>query len=501
MNPFLRTYGTDNLRKPLPLLILLSVIVLAAKLTADKGLLLGIAFMVLPLAVIYLCSVLLNPRIGIITIIIFGFFVIGLSRYVPATWGLINDGLMFLMYLSLFFKAFHIKIPWDRAKSHLTILVAVWFGYAFIQVANPEAASRVAWFYAMRGLALYQFLLVPLCFILFNKPKDLRLFLYLWGALSVLGTLKGCMQLFIGVDPFEQKWLDGGGHVTHILFGKLRIFSFYSDAGQFGASQGHAGVLFGVLALYTKKYKERVFFIIVALAGLYGMLISGTRGAIAVPAMGGIMFLILRKNIPILVLGAVMGIGVYVFFAHTTIMNNNAQIRRMRTAFDPNDASLQVRLANQKKLSGYLASRPFGGGIGSTGNWGQRFTPNTFLANTATDSWFVAIWADMGIVGLYLHLFILFFILITGAYNVMFKLKDERVKGQIAALVCGMAGIMLASYGNGVFGQFPTGILMYVGMVFIFLAPRWEKQRIAENRDASKVVSAPTNSKQIIPSA
>ena len=178
---------------------------------------------------------------------------------------------------------------------------------------------------------------------------------------------------------------------------------------------------------------------------------------------------------PSIVLGAMAGIAVFVFLNTLPLGNNNDQIRRMRTAFDPNDASLQVRLENQRKLSGYLASRPFGGGIGSTGNWGQRFTPHTFLANTATDSWFVAIWADMGIIGLWLHLFILFFVLLTGAYNCMFKIRDDWIKGQVTALVCGMAGIMLASYGNGVFGQFPTGILMYMGMVFIFLSPKWDR--------------------------
>ncbi|WP_350284721.1 O-antigen ligase family protein [uncultured Croceitalea sp.] len=475
MNPFQKTYGTDHLKEPLPIAILLSLCVACAHLTASKGLVVGMAIIILPIAVVYLGVLFVKPKIGLMTIFVLNFTILGLGRYVPMTWGLLIDGLLFLMYLALFFKAFHIKIPWSRAKSQLSLLVTIWFGYAMFQAVNPEAASIEAWFYAMRGLALYQWMIVPLLFIIYNKPKDLKIFLIIWGVMSLLGTLKGCQQLFFGVDPFEQKWLDNGGALTHVLFGKLRIFSFYSDAGQFGASQGHAGVVFGVLALFAKSKKFRIFCIIVSLAGLYGMLISGTRGAIAVPAAGGIMFLILRKNIPILVLGAVMGIGVYVFFAHTTILNNNAQVRRMRTAFDPNDASLQVRLANQRKLKTYLASRPFGGGIGSTGNRGQRFTPHTFLANTATDSWFVAIWADTGVVGLYLHLFILFFVLITGAYNVMFKLKDDWLKGQIAALVCGMFGIMGASYGNGVFGQFPTCILMYTGMVFMFIAPRMDK--------------------------
>ena len=476
VNPFEKTTGVDWLQKPWPIAIMFSFALAFGHLIGTKGIVVAIALIVFPLVIGFLVYLFLKPKIGVPIIIGFSFFVTGLSRYVPMTWGLMIDGLLFLMYMALFFKAFRIKIPWDRAKSQLTILVSIWFGYAFLQVANPEAVSREAWFYAMRGIALYQWMIIPLCFIFFNRPKDMMTFFMIWGVISLLGTFKGIIQLTVGVDPFEQAWLDGGGHVTHILFGKLRIFSFYSDAGQFGASQGHTGVVFGVLTLFCNHNKKlRIFFAIVALMGLYGMLISGTRGAIAVPAMGGIFFIIVRKHMPSIVLGAIMGIGVFVFFKYTTIGNNNDQIRRMRTAFDPNDASLQVRLENQRKLSGYLASRPFGGGIGSTGNWGQRFTPHTFLANTATDSWFVAIWADMGIIGLYLHLFILFFILITGCYNVMFKIRDDWIKGQITALVCGMAGIMMASYGNGVFGQFPTGILMYLGMVFIFLGPKWDR--------------------------
>ncbi len=486
MNPFETTSGSDYLRKPLPILMLLSVVLTTAHLTATQGLVAGIGVMVIPFAIVYLGALFVNPRIGVVTVLIFNFFVLGIGRYIPMTWGLLMDGIMVLMYLALFFKAFRIKVPWNRAASQLTILASVWFGYAIFQIVNPEAVSIAAWFYAMRGLSLYMWMFIPLVFILFNKPKDLKLFFVIWGVLSFLATLKGMQQLIFGVDPFEQAWLDAGGAVTHVLFGKLRIFSFYSDAGQFGAAQGHAGVVFGVLALFAKNRKFQIFCAIVCLAGLLGMMISGTRGAIAVPAAGGVMFLIVRKHIPSIVLGALLGIGVFVFFKYTTIGNDNDQIRRMRTAFDPNNASFQVRLENQAKLKEYLASRPFGGGIGSTGNWGKRFSPNTFLANTATDSWFVAVWADTGIVGLYLHLFILFFVLITGAYNAMFKIRDDWLKGQITALVCGMFGIMAASYGNGVFGQFPTCILMYAGMVFMFIAPKLDK-KIMEEKEATQL--------------
>ncbi|NAS32696.1 O-antigen ligase domain-containing protein [Flavobacteriaceae bacterium R38] len=425
-----------------------------------------------------LYSIFKTPKLGIYTLIILGFFAIGAARYIQAPWGLSIDAMLVLIYIVLFFKGFEKRLPWFKAKSSLTLVVSIWMAYVFIEIGNPEVISRVAWFYAMRGVGLYQFLAIPLLFMLFNKQKDLDNFFIIWGILSVIGTLKGIQQFKFGVDPFEQRWLDMGGAETHILFGKLRVFSFYSDAGQFGASQAHTGLVFGILALFKKtNLKLKAFFIGVALFGFFGMLISGTRGAIAVPAIGGFMFLILRKNIKILILGGIFGLATYVFFAHTTIGQGNAEIRRMRTAFDPNEASLQVRLANQRKLKGYLASRPLGGGLGATGNWGQRFTPHTFLANTATDSWYVMIWADTGIIGLVYYLFMLFFILISGSRNVMFRIKDHNLKIQITALTCGMAGIMMASYGNGVFGQMPTGILMYVGMVFMFIAPQLDKTK------------------------
>ncbi|WP_435263110.1 O-antigen ligase family protein [Tenacibaculum sp. nBUS_03] len=421
-----------------------------------------------------------NPKFGIIISLIASFFVTGLTRYVSVPWGLSIDFILVITYLSVFFNNFYKRSIWKKARSFVTTLISIWMLYILLQLINPETVSRAAWFYAMRGIALYQWLSIPLIFMLFNTPKDLDKFILIWGVLSILGSLKGITQLFIGVDPFEQRWLDGGGATTHVLFGKLRIFSFYSDAGQFGASQALSFVVFGILALYVKdKIVLKLFYISVSILGLYGMFISGTRGAISVPGMGGLLLLLLNKNKTTLAVGFFVAIAAYIFFAHTFIGQGNYQIRRMRTAFDGNDASLQVRLNNQKKLVGYLASRPFGGGVGATGNWGKRFTPNTFLANTATDSWYVTIWSDTGVVGLVYYSFMILSILITGMYNVLFKLKERNFRIKIMAITCGMAGILVASYGNGVFSQMPTGIIMYITIAFIVKAPQIEKKYLS----------------------
>jgi hypothetical protein len=65
-----------------------------------------------------------------------------------------------------------------------------------------------------------------------------------------------------------------------------------------------------------------------------------------------------------------------------------------------------------KNTKNYLSSRPFGGGIGHGGTKAQKYLPNAFLSNVATDSWYVLIWVEEGIVGLMIHLGILFYVMI-----------------------------------------------------------------------------------------
>ena len=165
--------------------------------------------------------------------------------------------------------------------------------------------------------------------------------------------------------------------------------------------------------------------------------------------------------------GFVALVVVFVFFKYTTIAQGNEQIRRMRTAFDPNDASFQVRLENQRILSSYLASRPFGGGIGHAGVKAKKFIPNGYLSQIATDSWYVMIWAEQGIVGLLLHLFVLFYVVIKSGNNIMNKIRDPILKIKMAALLGGMVGVMVASYGNAVLGTLPTAVTIYISMALM----------------------------------
>ncbi|MDZ7740881.1 MAG: O-antigen ligase family protein [Bacteroidota bacterium] len=440
--------GSLNLEKPWVFFMLMFMIIGVGYVIARGGIMAAAAALTLPPILFFLNRLFVNPRIGLFTVLILAFTAIGINRYITGLpLGLSIDIMLVLTYVAFFFKVFYKDVDYSPLKSDLTLLALVWFTYGVLQFFNPEALSRTAWFYAMRGMSLYPLLFIPLTYLLFDKVKYLNYFLYLWAGFTILAFIKGWMQVNIALDFAEQRWLDQGGAVTHILFGELRAFSFYSDAGQYGAAMGAAGIAGLLLALNVKTLWEKVLFFSMSFAGLYGMMISGTRGAMIVPMIGGFMYILHRKNFRVILIGTLLLAAVYAFFAYTYIGQSNYEIRRMRTAFRPDeDASLQVRLENRKILGGYLKSRPFGGGIGSAGDWGRRFSPHGFLAQIATDSWYVQIWAEQGIVGLMLHLLILSYIVVKSSYLIMFKLEDPVLRGKMSALVAALTGIMGASY-------------------------------------------------------
>ena len=467
-HPFENQTGSNKLGTPLYVVSILSIAAFAALLISQMGFISGIALIMLPFIAAYLNVLFRYPVIGYYSAIALGFVLLGSGRYIDdLPIGLAMDGLLILTYIALIFNKFYDRVDWKPAKKDVTLLAVIWFGYSLLEILNPESRSFSAWMSGMRGMSLYMVLMIPLALLFINTNRKLDLFLYLWGIFSILVSLKGIMQNTIGVDQWEKAWLDAGAAETHVLFGKLRIFSFLSDAGQFGANQAYSAVVATILALTFKDTRKKVFFITIAILGFYGMLLSGTRGAISIPLAGFALYFLLKKNIVVMITGIIILLSVFVFFKYTTIGQNVYEIRRMRSAFDPNDPSLRVRIENQKTLAVYLASRPMGGGIGHAGVKARKFLPDAFLSQVATDSWYVLIWAEQGIIGLMLHLFILFYVLIKASYRILFRIRDPILKMKLAALASGMFGIMVASYGNAVLGTMPTGMLLYTSMAIM----------------------------------
>jgi len=475
VNPFESVSGSVKLGSPMFYVPFFIVCFAAAWIIGKGGLVAGIGLVVLPFLFFYLNLLFRKPVAGVYTVAILGYLILGILRYVEVPMiGMSIDSVLVLTFLALFFQNFHKGMDWSRAKKDVTLLAGIWLGYGVLSAANPEIRNYSVWLSSLRTVSAYMLFVIVVTLLLINTNKRFYTFLYIWGIFSILATLKGMYQVFFGVDAWEKAWLDSGAYTTHLIFGKLRVFSFMSDAGQFGANQAYTGVVFLILSMGQKDTFKRIFFLIVGLLGIYGMFISGTRGAISVPLAGFVLYFILKKNKAVMISGFIFLAVVFVFFKYTTIGQDNQQIRRMRTAFDPNDASLQTRLANQRTLSVYLSTRPFGGGLGHAGKKVKKILPNTVLANIATDSWYVMIWAEQGVVGLVLHLIILFYIIIKASYLIMYRIRDPILKNNMSALAAGMLGIMVASYGNAVLGQVPTSIMIYVSMALMLDPYRFE---------------------------
>ena len=475
-NPFETESGSGKLTKPQSIALVLCIVVISSWLIGKLQVTGALALILIPFAGIFLNYLFKYPILGLWTSVAYSFVVLGLGKYITGIpLGTVMDGILILTYIALIFNKFRERVDFSPANKDITYLSIIWFGYTLFELVNPEARSSAAWF-SGRGVSLYMMLIVPLVLLFIDSNKKINTFLYLWAIFSLLASMKGIMQHFIGVDPWERAWLDEGNYKTHILFGKLRSFSFMSDAGQFGANQAYSALVFIIISTIQTEFKKRFFFILVAVLGLYGMILSGTRGAMSVPLAGFMAFFVLRKNVKVMAVGFILILTVFIFFKYTSIGQGNDQIRRMRTAFDPNDASLQVRLNNQRLLKSYLASRPFGGGIGLGGVKAQKYLPNAFLSQVATDSWYVLIWVEQGIVGLGLHLFILFYVLAKASFNIMFRIRDPILKIEMAAMASGMFGIMVSSYGNAVLGQMPTGILLYVSMALMMNSDYFDKK-------------------------
>lgn len=434
---------------------------------------LGGALSLAPLAVLSLIIIFRSPTSGLFMTLAWAFIGLGIKRYLPAdsgpasALGLGVDIFLLMSWISFFITNFHKPFNTAELKNGLMYWTLAWLIYNVFEILNPDAPTFIGWFYAGRGVAFYMFMTVPLALITIRTIQDANHFILVWFGLSLLGALWGMKQLYIGLDFGELQWLaEPGNRTTHLLFGKLRVFSFYSDSGQFGACMGHAGIVAAILGIQSTG-KKRIILIVCSLLFIYGLLISGTRGAMAVPVGGALAFLLIRKNWRLVIIGVAIMALVFGTLKYTSVGSGIYEVQRMRTALDPNNPSLLVRVENQKRLFEYLKSHPFGGGVGSAGYWGLRFSPNSFLANLALDSWYVKIAAEQGFPGLMLFLAFIIFFLVQG-YRRIQNTADPEVKGLMMALYAGVAGIALASYGNQVWGQMPTGLILYVSMAIIW---------------------------------
>ena len=209
---------------------------------------------------------------------------------------------------------------------------------------------------------------------------------------------------------------------------------------------------------------------------VWGMFASGTRTAIACLFAGIMVYVVLSKSVKIAVSVLILsGIGIF-FLAFTNIGQGNAQIRRMRSAFNRNDASANVRTINQAAIRKYIQDAPWGIGIGT--NYENVPANNKFrkLSTIPPDSEYVYIWVHAGPIGITTFIITMLLMLGGACYVTMFRIKSRSLMGIGAGFTSAFVAIQLGGYANQILMQFPNALIFYGGLSIVYILPYIEKE-------------------------
>ncbi|MEO7047531.1 MAG: O-antigen ligase family protein [Ferruginibacter sp.] len=456
------------LREQLNHPLILSAIVLFSMVAAG-----GIAFfgwkagILLLLAIIGVPAVyaaIAYPKVGIITSITVSYFLLYAEKFTSFPVGTIMDGLLALLIFGFFLKQKHTQ-NWKIFKNSISLMIIIWIGYNFIEVANPVAESWMAWVYTIRTVAVV--LLMYFIFLYHIRSiQFIRLIFKIWIALSLIAALYGLNQELFCFFPFEQRWLDANPTARSLYFigGIWRKFSIFSDPVTFSYNMVISALLCISLMTGQLKTSRKIILFLIAFFCIFSMLFSGTRGAyVLVPATLG-MFLILKFNKKILFFGLLAGAAMAALVFMPT---SNESVRRFQSAFSPEyDASFNVRQTNQKMIQPFILTHPFGGGLGATGTWGQRFSPNSFLANFPPDSGYVRVAVEIGWIGLFIFCALIFITLKVGITN-YYEIKDPELKSYSLAMVLIVFALNIGNFPQEALVQYPTSILFSLVLALI----------------------------------
>lgn len=467
-----------NFRYKYPIALgLFAGLVIIFQLILHQGTAVALAFAALP-AILLGIGGIIHKQYTFYAFFILNYVIMGINRYIPIKSGMIMTVLALGIIVISMVKEIQTRQDWGRSKNFLTFAWCIWLVYCILEIFNPSALAA-PWSIAIANYAFFPLFCAILVPVFFTRYKNFQWLLIIWASLTLLAAFKGYWQRNQGFDTTELRWLfEEGGGSTHLINTGIRFFSFFSDAASYGASMGLSLIVFGISGFYARKKWLKILFWLAALGGGYGLVISGTRSSLAIPFVGLAVYLVLCRNTKAIFTTAVLLIGSFVFLNYTTIGNSNRLIRRMRSAFDLNDASFQIRQNNQQQVYHLMKDKPFGIGLGLAGDKADRFRPvnrHDPLTYMATDSWYVMTLVETGIAGLTLYLLILLAILFKATYIASFRILNRELQGQLYAIIAAISGILVTCYGNEVL-NYPNGIIVYTLMAILYIAPYYDRE-------------------------
>ncbi len=387
----------------------------------------------------------------------------------------------------------------ERTMNLMLLALVIWCGFCTLEVLNDTCNLGInigAWYTGARLMA-FQLLYIYLVFTLYiTTPEILINYLKLWTVLSLFSVFWIWHQKYIGFTVAENIWMETRGRSTHILnAGTLtRYFSTFSDAANYGCNAAGTAAAYIIFAITSKLKKDQLFYGIGSIAIIWGMFQTGTRTAIFCLAAGLIVYIILSKSIKIAIPFSIVFVFFAILLVFTDIGNGNQQIRRMRSAFNKDDASTNVRAMNQEVTKKYIQDAPWGIGIGMGMDNVPANNKYRLLATIPPDSEYVFIWLRTGFIGITTFIITMLMMLGGACRIVLFKLKNKSLIGIGAGFCCAFVAIQLGGYANQVLMQFPNSLIFYGGLAIVYelpyLEPKWikyEEIRYAEQEEKKRI--------------
>ncbi len=407
----------------------------------------------------------------------------GLSRYVDLKMPIsLFVELIYLLCMVIVLSSKKSEGSTKYVTGTMLVLYAPWLFYSIIEIGNMSSeidymTILTRWFAEVRTMGFQVIYGMIICAVIFAKKEQIKTMFKIWGLCILICTAKTLMQQFIGFDNAENEFLAYASR-THFVNGIIRYFSLFSDASNYGCHMAAATGVFGAVTLSVTKKKEKIYFAIVTVCALYGMLASGTRTGVFVLAAAGLLYAVLSKRISALITTLVFGGTFFAILMFTNIGQGNSMVRRMRSAFNKEDASTSVREMNQLAMKRYIDELPLGLGAGIRGDDVPPSNKNHFLSVVAPDSTWVYVNIHYGHLGKYIFLFSFISMCFYAGYIVFFRIRDPELRGLLSAMVCGSSAMVLAGYANQIMLQYPNCYVYFGQLMIVYLGPEIEKRAL-----------------------
>ena len=462
---FNREFFLGNLNS-IPAKIILGLLAVVSGYLAYKGLsilIFAIAGALAGFILLYYCF--FKPLTGYYLVTLIAFFAFYpnhlLNKDIPIS--TVVEFLLWVVFLGSFRQKKNIQESRNKLiNSAVSIILVIYTMYHLVQFFNPEVDNKEGWVFVMRKFVIFLFLYI-MAYRLINTPGKFRYFIKFWLVMAFIAAAYGCYQQWFGYLPMELRYIKSNPLEYKLLYqgGVLRKYSFLSDVVSFGVLSGSMAVMTLIIAINEKQKKRKYILFFAAIIMILGMSYSGTRTTIVIVPSGIALYLLMtiKNRTTLITLFVSLFIGFLVMFAPV----DNPSLNRVRSTFNPNDPSLNVRDVNRHYIQPYIYAHPIGGGLATAGVPGLRFNPGHFLAGFPPDSGLLQFAMEIGWIGLGLTILFYLLILYQGIYY-YYKIKNPEFKLYTVAFVCALFSIMITQYAQVSIGQIP-GVFFFMSSI------------------------------------